>query len=540
MAYNYKPLRALILFPLLIAADYSTQPATIRIGNELCPQELHFLSQRLPYVKNTIEHLLDTPLSDTQTPLIALCCSGGSYRAMITMLGALEGIHVQDPTLLSTTKTWASTLHEYILPLWYTLHPELSTETSLQTSSLGLLDLCTYAAATSGSCWSLALLMQSRKSPQHVLDTIQKAITVNLLENPNLDHIAEQLLTKYATEQNFSLIDIFGCLLAQKLLAGLGHNNPNYIRIVDQEDYVATGAVPLPLYTAIIGSLTRYQWIEFSPFEVGGPYLNAYVPTWAFGRSFHHGVSQDCNPPQSLGFCMGLWGSAISLSMKDFFSVIVQPEVDTFLTTYFSKKQREHITLPLVHILEKMCTIFNHRSFTHESFLNERVSPPQVHNWTFGTQHPLGSTESLTLVDAGIDLNVPLPPLLNRPRAVDIIIMIDATIDSALGAQLKKAQQYAQHHKLPFPPVNQASLSAPCSLHKSADASTPSILYIQLVADPAYQNGWNPRTAHFTGTFNLAYTPQQTTLLSGLAQHTVAKSKPLLIEAIKHVVASKD
>jgi len=53
-----------------------------------------------------------------------------------------------------------------------------------------------------------------------------------------------------------------------------------------------------------------WQWFEFTPFEIGCDELEAWCPTWAFGRHFEEGKSTIGLPEQSLALLLGLCTSA--------------------------------------------------------------------------------------------------------------------------------------------------------------------------------------------------------------------------------------
>jgi hypothetical protein len=63
---------------------------------------------------------------------------------------------------------------------------------------------------------------------------------------------------------------------------------------------------PLPLYSAVRPrndphlANHRYEWFEFSPFEVAAHDSGVAIPTWAFGREFDAGVSMNFAPEPSL------------------------------------------------------------------------------------------------------------------------------------------------------------------------------------------------------------------------------------------------
>ena len=514
----------LILF--LLHGVSHAQPPTIRRGSELCAQEQQFLTQRLPYCKKAIESFIGQTLADDEVPRIALCCSGGSYRAMISLFGALQGLQTEPP---ATSEQPLKTIGSDIIHYAWTLLSYFTSDTPQSPPpDLGLLNLCTYASATSGSCWAVAGLLQSGMSVSTYMATLTPSLEVHLFDGIHSGQISYYLLTKYFNRQPLSLIDVFGCLLAQKIVANLGYDNPQAITIVDHQPCVNSGHAPLPLYTALIANTQDYQWVEFSPFEVGCPYLNAYIPTQHFGQQATGGIIHGRTKPQSLGFCMGIWGSGISLNMYDFVHVILAPEIQAIFTTYLMRNP------PLISEGNDDQEEKNPALFT------ERLSPARVYNWAFHMPDtPLATQETVTLIDAGFDFNIPIPPLLNRPRTIDIIIMFDATIDNPPGTVLHQAAVYAHKHNLPFPHIDLTTLAATCSVHRGTDPKTPTIIYLPLIKNDLYCNGWDPRTASFTGTLQFIYTQEQIALLSGLAQFNMAHSRGIIREVIKECVVKK-
>src|SRR5687768_6461430 len=84
-------------------ASHETQQAVVRQGNTVCSEEKEFIAYRKHAIKNELEQLLGMPLAPEEVPTIALCCSGGGFRAMISTLGSLN-INVQDHGRNSDTK----------------------------------------------------------------------------------------------------------------------------------------------------------------------------------------------------------------------------------------------------------------------------------------------------------------------------------------------------------------------------------------------------------------------------------------------------
>ncbi len=352
---------------------------------------------------------------------------------------------------------------------------------------------------------------------------LSHALNTTIFEDVNVDEIIRVLVEKHERGQPVSLIDIYGALLAQKLLC----SDPYSVDLASQRIYVEQGTIPLPIYTSITGNEdVPYCWIEYSPYEVGGYDLNAYIPTWSFGRKFDYGTSQDYAPSQPLYCALGIWGSGMSANVQEFYRDVIVPRTEHMLTLLKDDIEavvRSHESLDVA-----------------EDLLDYRVSPAQVFNWTLNAPHArLTSIELLTLIDAGIDFNIPVPPLLNRQRDIDIIIILDAS-NGTLGNELYKAESYTRRHNLKFPPINYALIQQPCSVHcDPADATTPIVIYMPLVHNPGYQNGWDPRSASYTATYNFTYSQQEVYQLTGLTRYTMQSSAPIIRATIEQWISQK-
>src|SRR5579871_5411386 len=97
---------------------YAKTTASIRVGNDLHPQEQEYLRNRAPKIKSALERALELSLEEKDAPAISLICSGGGYRAMLGSMGAFSGLQ-----------------------------------------KIGLLDAITYISSLSGSTWALGLWM---------------------------------------------------------------------------------------------------------------------------------------------------------------------------------------------------------------------------------------------------------------------------------------------------------------------------------------------------------------------------------------------
>lgn len=533
--------------------SYTSQQASIRIGTSLCDQENIFISERTPLIKQSLETMLGMQLADNQVPRIALCMSGGGFRAMVWTLGALDGAAI--PLQSNTKRSIFDYVHTNISQLyagitntieqwlgWQNQTTILPTNDEFAATTLNLINCCTHSACLSGSTWAIAGMEYSRLTPKDYLNQISLRISQDILTNFSMEDLVLELLNKTHQNQPISFIDIYGILLAQKLLSNLGNINPSGIDLGAYAQMASATDTPLPIQTSVIGNeeMTDYQWVEFTPFEVGSSYLQAFVPTWAFGRNFVQGQSTDFAPPQSLGFCMGTWGSAMSIDSKDFFNLLIEPNLGTF-STEFLESQFGKIVAENTGFLSILEQQFSQTSIaTNNDILEKRISPSQVFNWAFGINNaPLNTDPTLTLIDGGISCNIPVPPLLRPERSIDIIIILDASAGT-LGSELQKAQAYAQKNNLPFPSINYDIINQPCSVHQdTSNPEAPIVIYMPLVGNAGYNNGWDPWAADFTSTYNFVYSADDTELLSGLARYNMSQSMQTIINTIQQWISAQ-
>ena len=253
--------------------QYGTRVARLRVASDICGEEKTYLANRLPRAKAKLENILGLKLQDGQMPKIALCGSGGGYRAMLNTLGSMIGAE-----------------------------------------DIGLLDSSIYISGLSGSTWALATWTHLGMPLQQFQDYLLNRIKNNFFKiGFDLNAVTQNLLRKFSFKQPISLVDIYGSFIAKNLLSG----DINSINLANQTKTIEGGKWIMPIYTAIATKLP-YEWVEFTPYEVGGDALGGYVPSWSFGRSFLNGQSQDfAPPPQTLGYLMGMWGSAFAANYKE-------------------------------------------------------------------------------------------------------------------------------------------------------------------------------------------------------------------------------
>jgi phospholipase A2 len=450
----------------LISSFFTSSPAssttfTVRSALTLNSQEKVFVQQRQTFIQKQLELHYGSSLK--KVPKIAVCISGGGIRAMVAGLGFMQAMQEN-----------------------------------------GLLDITTYICGLSGSTWAFGGWLESRKSVAEYLMFLKKGLATGLLSKVDTQQILKELLKKVSSKQVISVDDIWGCLIAQKALYNYGKKDLTQITLSNYRTLSSDGLLPMPIYNCVTpleaSDNQCYRWIEWTPFEVRCPFLKTAISVTSLGSSFENGKNNSSVPVQSLSFGFGTWGSAFSADVQD-----ALKNLDYTASGY----EQEIIDMIMKELASN--TMLDNTS-------EMRPLSGHVPNWNYKLAGATcANTSDLTLVDCGFLCNLPLPPLLDPLRAVDIIIIVDASMGTGSQTELQCLQQYALANNLPFPVIDTKNLGAICSVHSAATGSNaPTFIYFPLVPNPAYKNGWDPNSASFTDTLNLRYTPQQVDLVSGL------------------------
>lgn len=289
--------------------------AEVRRGIDLCTQETTFLIERREFVRQAFAKYLEvdqTLVHHDDIPIVGFGGSGGGLRAMITVLGFCD-----------------------------------------ESKKTGLWDVFTYVAGVSGSCWSLAAYYtfgevsmakviehcKRRFSPYHPLS--YRAIR-ELLATGAYATLGP-LIQKRKSGLKTVAMDLYSVLTTGYLFlhkdpsltpGGPGWDAKKEVAGYHSEWYkwshalLQDGKQPLPILTAVRherplisnGVLhdSWFQWFEMTPFEIGCDELQAWVPTWGFGRPFEGGKSQMQLPEQSLALLLGLCTSAPAAHWKSY------------------------------------------------------------------------------------------------------------------------------------------------------------------------------------------------------------------------------
>lgn len=447
--------------------------AAVRVGISLAAQEKAYLAKRAPRVKAAMEKLLGQKLGARDVPRLAFVASGGGYRAMIATLGYLEGA-----------------------------------------SQLGLLDAATYGAGLSGSTWALAGWLQSSKGVAQYLDSFAPNARHGLHRKVDVKQIIDLVLRRLAFDEPRSIIDVWGSLIAQKILGSKGGVTPTAIDLNTHGARVSRADVLYPIYTAVIDGPV-YDWVEFTPHEVGSTKVGSFVPAWAFGRKFQSGRSRNFTPAQPLAFGLGTWGSAVSANVRDLISVF-EANIKGALRKRFGPAAGKYFD-------------WLFKKLTGTSVARLRLLPPRVYNWARGLEGKYKNTARLTLVDAGVDFNLPFPPVLRRERGVDVIVTLDASSTASVGEDFKKAADWAKREGLAFPSLAGANLEQECSLHHDTkNPAAPIIVYLPVLLKEK-----------FMGTANFTYSRAQVKQLSGWTSRAMKQCAVLIVKALRTAAARK-
>jgi phospholipase A2 len=211
--------------------------------------------------------------------------SGGGYRAMIGLLGYIKA--------MKKTEIW---------------------------------DCIMYLAGVSGSCWTIATYYSSvsQTCPSRLERHFESKLNIHwanlsnffnqLICTPQHSRVMLQGIIQRAYQRggDLSFADIFGTLIGSTLLLpaitepSKQQLGCNYLS--KQSQYLSDGLEPMPIYSSVYHTeeeYDSYQWFEFTPYEMGCEDIEAWIPTWAFGRRFEQGTSKDRLTEQSMDTMLG-------------------------------------------------------------------------------------------------------------------------------------------------------------------------------------------------------------------------------------------
>jgi len=515
VAYSLlKPVHSLVKehLPAIANNPYRGIKSRVRCGEPVCDLELEFRDIRFAKVKKAQESMLGVNLDPGDVLEIAFSCSGGGWRAMCCALGSCIGA-----------------------------------------KKIGLLDSTMYISSLSGSTWFLGPWLSTgldiEEYKERAIDVASKGIDLRKISD--IGPIIDNLWVKFAYNQPLNVIDLYGALLGNALLRDLG-KDPHQVYLTGQRAVISDGDFPMPIYTATLGERRKAEfWFEFTPYEAGSRWLCSYVPSWAFGRHFSRGISLNDAPEQSLGFLMGIYGSAFALDFEDMYDRVLQKiECPSFLQN-----------IPFAQtVFAAIKRVFSNLAYATD-LGDIRIAWSRVPNFVYKMNGvPHSSYKDLKLVDAGLDFNNPVFATYRRPPfgdAPDILFIFDAGSSISYN-ELKRLVDYARYNGLKFPKIEyfEAGKQIMAVFKDDHDLEVPVVIYmprvngISLVQKSHYKlwydnyldllDGFDIEKAissGFAGTFNFNYTKRQTRQLIAATEFNIVyvadKIKEIMLDRIE-------
>ncbi|KAF2423393.1 hypothetical protein EJ08DRAFT_640158 [Tothia fuscella] len=392
----------------------------IRSAATLSPSEQTWLKSRRTAIVDPMKTLLSrmsiTGL-DTNAyidshkddlPVVGIAMSGGGYRATLVGAGVIAAF-------------------------------DSRTENSTSKGHLGgLLQSATYLSGLSGGSWLVgSLYMNNFTTVQKLIQTPAKQsatgglwqFTRTLLQGPDSGIIstAKYFMDIYTTVDaketagyNTTITDYWGRALSYQMInASDGAPAYTWSSVAESADFNNANS-PLPIIVAdgrapgekLISLNTTV--FEFTPWEMGSfdPQLYGFAPLRYTGSNFLNGRLSNSDPCvrgfDNAGYVMATSSSLFNTFLLNIGSV----DVPTVL--------KDVITKVLNRVGQKQEDIAD-------------WSPNPFRGWNVA-KNPNAGTKALTLVDGGEDLqNIPVHPLIQPERHVDVIFAVDSSADT-LGA----------------------------------------------------------------------------------------------------------
>jgi len=502
-----------LALPAITENPYRNLKATVRCGDPICEPELLFRDKRLIFVKEAQEKMLSMELEPEDVLEIGFSHSGGGWRAMLCAIGSCAGA-----------------------------------------DKIGLLNCAMNISGLSGSTWFIAPWVYSGLHIEYYRERAIKVASegIDLQSFSEITPLLDSLLVKFAYSEPLNIVDLYGGLLANSLFRGL-KDDPHRAYVSAQRENVMSGRYPFPVYTATLGERMKDEfWFEFTPFEVGSRWLNAYVPTWAFGRHFKRGVSKDYAPEQSTGFLCAIFGSAFAADFEDLYETMIQGlEIPSFM---------EYIPFGS-QIFDAIKQVVERLAYT--DFGDLRIAWSRVPNFVYKMHGmPHSSYKELRLVDAGLDFNNPVFVTYRKPPygdAPDIIFIFDA----GATVEFKEVQalvDYAKYHGLKFPKIEPYEVDKHViSVFKDDDdIEVPVVVYmprlngLSLLMRNNYK-GWydyyldlldgfdidQACSSGFADTFNFDYTKREAETIVAMTEFNVISVSNKIKEIMKERIEAK-
>ncbi|KAL8979043.1 MAG: hypothetical protein Q9205_005531, partial [Flavoplaca limonia] len=395
----------------------STRPS-VRDAADLSDNEKQWLETRLEKSIDPMRDLLrrinipnfDGPAYITSNennrsalPNIGIAMSGGGYRALLNGAGAIAAFDSREENATSPGHLG------------------------------GLLQSATYLSGLSGGGWLVGSLFmnnfttvsQSLNDPTQTVWQFDQSIfegpeqgSIQLLDTASyFNTIRDQVNGKRDAGFNRSVTDYWGRALSFQLINATDGGPAYTWSSIAQADDFMQGDTPFPVLVAdgrapgellISGNTTVY---EFNPFEFGtwDPTTFGFIPTEFLGSNFSNGELdprvQCVRGFDNAGFVMGTSSSLFNQFLLNADSAGLPSFAQSFVTDILESIGRDNNDIA-------------------------DYSPNPFYGYHNSTNRNAQSGR-LTLVDGGEDLqNIPLHPLIQPNRHIDVIFAIDSSADT--------------------------------------------------------------------------------------------------------------
>ena len=368
---------------------------------------------------DTDKYISDHSSNTSALPNIGLALSGGGYRAMLNGAG-----HVQ---------------------AWDSRTPNATAVGQLG----GLLQASTYLAGLSGGNWAVGSLYSNNFTS---VDSILAQDTdasgsgglwqlgnsifegpatggIQLLDSVGYYAAVQNAVSNKGDNFNVTITDYWGRTLSYQLVNATDGGPAYTFSSIAEQDWFTSGSVPLPLLVAdgrapgeaLVPANTTV--FTFNPWELGSadPTLYAWSPLKYIGTNFTHGgpLSNDkcVTGFDNVGFVMGTSSSLFNSAL----STINQTDTTGLLSSALQSALENILT----SVGQADDDIADYPNPFYNASIGSSSSP-----LTLGAQN-YATDRQLTLVDGGEDgQNIPLHPLVQPDRHVDVIFAVDSSADT--------------------------------------------------------------------------------------------------------------
>lgn len=423
---------------------------TIRLADELSKNETDWLQLRRNATIEPMKELLgrlnipgydavqyieENKGNSSRLPNIGIAVSGGGYRALMNGGGFLAAADSR-----TTNSTDAGGIG-------------------------GLLQSSTYLAGLSGGGWLVGSMYTNNFSSVETLRNGFNGSNVwkfenNILNGPSGDHIlsildtakyygdiAGQVRSKRDAGYNISITDYWGRALSYQLINAMGGGPAYTFSSIALDDTFSKGEAPMPMLVAdgrnpgeVIISLNTTVY-EFNPYEMGSwdPTTYAFAPLRYIGSHFEDGEIAQGEPCvrgfDNAGFVMGTSSSLFNQVLLQLGSANSSLLTDALRAVLSGLGEDNN------DIAQWQPNPFYH--FNNETNLSH-------------------DNKDLSLVDGGEDLqNIPLNPLIQPIREVDVIFAVDSSADTeyfwpngtALVATYERSLNQTINNRTAFPSI---------------------------------------------------------------------------------------